>query len=579
LEDFLLEVRKPGRYIGGEWNIPEKDFAGSPVKFALCFPDLYEVGMSNLGSRIIYGLLNQMPEVSCERFFSPAVDMENILRREKLELSSLETKRKLREFDLIGFSLSHELCYTNVLNMLELGGIPLSAVLRNQDWPLIIGGGSCVLNPEPMHEFFDLFVIGEAEEAILEIVETYRKHKDNFKSGKLSKNNLLVILAAIEGVYAPSLYEPAYNTQGKIEKFNPKVKGVPAKIKKRFIADLDNAFFPSQWLVPYIEIIHDRIILEIMRGCPNQCRFCQARNQYYPFRIRNVKKAFELAVESYKRSGYEELSLVGLSVSDYPHIEDLVGCLVGAFKDNGIAISLPSIKPKANVGHISSTIAGIKKTSLTFAPEAATERLRRILNKDFDVDTFFKTLKEAYLAGYQRVKLYFMIGVPGEKDTDLDAIVDFANQVSKARKDTGLAPGWVSLSINTLIPKPHTALQWMGMESLEDMEHKQSYLKKKIKNKRIELNFHDRNMTFLEGVLSRGDRRLSKVVLTAFKKGARFDAWKDHFVFSRWLEALEESGINPHFYLEEKSKEEVLPWDFLDVGIDKRNLSDDCAFF
>jgi radical SAM superfamily enzyme YgiQ (UPF0313 family) len=265
LEDFLLEVRKPGRYIGGEWNIPEKDFAGSPVKFALCFPDLYEVGMSNLGSRIIYGLLNQMPEVSCERFFSPAVDMENILRREKLELSSLETKRKLREFDLIGFSLSHELCYTNVLNMLELGGIPLSAVLRNQDWPLIIGGGSCVLNPEPMHEFFDLFVIGEAEEAILEIVEIYRKHKDNFKSGKLSKNNLLVILAAIEGVYAPSLYEPAYNTQGKIEKFNPKVKGVPAKIKKRFIADLDNAFFPSQWLVPYIEIIHDRIILEIMR--------------------------------------------------------------------------------------------------------------------------------------------------------------------------------------------------------------------------------------------------------------------------------------------------------------------------
>jgi len=571
-EDILLQVRKPARYIGREWNISRKDFDKTQIKFALCFPDLYEVGMSNLGLRVIYALLNEVSDVSCERFFSPGLDMENILRREQKDLFSLETKRKLGEFDIIGFSLSYELCYTNVLNMLDLGTIPLKSSLRDRSWPLVIAGGAATLNPEPMHEFLDLFVIGEAEEVILEIIDVYRKYRDDFKSGKMSKQDLLIILANIEGVYVPSLYEVEYNSQGKIAEFKAKVKGIPQTIKKRFIKDLDNAFFPVEWLVPYIEIIHDRIILELMRGCPNQCRFCQARQQYYPFRKRSARMILNLALAAYQNSGYEELSLAGLSVSEYPQIEKVVRTLIDTFKEKGVSVSLPSIKPTDNLGNLSKIIASIKKTSLTFAPEAATDKLRRILNKHFDTDIFFKALEESYLAGYQRVKLYFMIGLPYETDSDLEGIIDFANQVSQARKKMSSSAAQVNVSINALIPKPHTPLQWIRMTPLESIEYKQDYLKKKLKNKRIKLNFHDSNMSFLEGVLSRGDRRLSAVILAAFKKGARFDAWGNYFVFSKWLEAFRELGLDADFYLKEKSPNEILAWDFLDVGISKEAL-------
>jgi radical SAM superfamily enzyme YgiQ (UPF0313 family) len=388
----------------------------------------------------------------------------------------------------------------------------------------------------------------------------------------MGKQDLLIILANIEGVYVPSLYEVEYNTQGKIAEFKARVKGIPQRVKKRFIKDLDNAFFPVDWLVPHIEIIHDRIILELMRGCPNQCRFCQARSQYYPFRKRSIEKILSLAFAAYRNSGYEELSLAGLSVSDYPHIENVVRPLIDTFKEKGVSVSLPSIKPTANLGNLSTIIASIKKTSLTFAPEAATDKLRRILNKHFDTDIFFKALKESYLAGYRRVKLYFMIGLPYETDSDLEGIVDFANQASQARKKIGSLAAQVKVSINALIPKPHTPLQWFGMEPIKRIEYKQDYLKKKLKNKRIELNFHNRYMSFLEGVLSRGDRRLSSVIEAAFKKGARFDAWDNYFLFPKWLEAFKEQGLNADFYLEEKSQDGTLPWDFLDVGITKEEL-------
>jgi radical SAM family uncharacterized protein len=572
LENVLLNVRRPGRYIGREWNSSRKDFDKARIKFGLCFPDLYEVGMSNLGLRIIYSILNKIADVCCERFFSCGLDMENILRKQNAQLLSLETGRELREFDLVGFSLSYELCYTNVLNLLELGAIPLKAAWRDQNWPLVIAGGPCAFNPEPMHEFFDLFVVGEAEEAILEIVNAYRLYHDDFKSGKISKQDLLIILAGIEGVYVPSLYEPTYDSRGRIEEFKTRAEAAPAKIKRRFMPDLDNAVFPVEWLVPYIEIIHDRIILEVMRGCPNQCSFCQARHQYYPFRKRSIDRILSLAADSYKRSGYEEISLAGLSVSDYPGIEELVRRLVDAFRKKAVAVSLPSIKPKPNVGSLSSIIAGIKKTSLTFAPEAATEKLRRILNKNFDADIFFRALEESYLAGYRRVKLYFMIGLPGETDADLDGIIDFANQVSQLRRKSSNSSAPVNVSVNTLIPKPHTPLQWLKMEDAKIIERKQDYLKAKIKNKKIELNFHNRQMSFLEGVLSRGDRRLSSVILAAFKKGARFDAWENYFAPAKWQEAFRESGVNPDFYLDGKSKDEILPWDFLDMGIDKKAL-------
>lgn len=572
LEDILLQVKKPGRYIGGEWNVSKKDFSASEIKFALCFPDLYEVGMSNLGLRIIYGILNSLDGVACERFFCPDYDMECVLRSKHIEIFSLESRRALREFDIIGFSLGYELDYTNVLNMLELGGVPLKSSLRDNRHPLVIAGGPCVLNPEPMHEFFDLFVIGEAEEAILEIVNVYREFKSKFKASNVSRQDLLFALSGIEGVYVPSFYEVSYTTEGKIEEFKPKIEGPPASVKKRFVKDLNTAYFPLEWLVPFIQTIHDRITVEVMRGCPNRCRFCQARSQYYPFRQRGLKNIFDLAANAYKCTGYEEISLGGLSVSDYPYIDELLKQLIGFFKEKAVSISLPSIKPKTMVGGLSSLIATIKKTGLTFAPEAATEKLRKILNKDFNNSDFWKSAEEAYASGYRHIKLYFMIGLPGEDENDLDAIIDFSTGVSELRAKKLKKAAEVNISINTLIPKPHTPFQWLKMQDLEGIKYKQDYLKNKTRNKRLNLSFHNRYMSILEGVLSRGDRRLSTVILSAFNKGARLEAWRDYFVFKRWQEAFDESKIDYNLYLQEKAKEEALPWDFVDALVSKEYL-------
>jgi len=582
LEDILLQVNKPGRYIGQEWNLPRKDFQKSNIKFALCFPDLYEIGMSNLGIRIIYAILNNLPDVVCERFFSPALDMEKILRTKFMEIYSLESKKRLKEFDFIGFSLGHELNYTNVLNILELGSIPLKSTLRNHNYPLVIGGGPCALNPEPLHEFFDLFVLGEAEEAILELIDIYRNFKIKFKTSKINKQDLLVMFSHIEGIYVPSLYEVRYSREGRIEEFKAKTNGIPSKIKKRFIKDLNSAYFPSDWLIPYIQIVHDRITLEIMRGCPNSCRFCQARSQYFPFRQREIKNILNLADSAYKYTGYEKISLCGLSVSDFSGLEELLKRLIGSFKENAVSISLPSIKPKTMIGDVSSLIASIKKTGLTFAPEAATERLRKILNKDFNMQEFFKVIEQVYISGYQNIKLYFMIGLPFEREEDLDGIIDLSTQALELRKKVAKrsaqvnpAParrGWVNISINTLVPKPHTPFQWLKMESIESIKYKQDFLKRKIRNKRLRLSLHNPYMSFLEGVLSRGDRKLSEVIFNAFTKGARFDAWDNYFVFDKWMNAFKESDIDPNFYLQDKSKEEFLPWDFLDVGIGKDTL-------
>jgi radical SAM family uncharacterized protein len=566
-EDILLEVQKPARYIGQEWNVSRKDFDKAGIKFALCFPDLYEVAMSNLGIRILYGLLNQQEDVVCERFFSVATDFEALIRSGKTEFLSLESRKRLREFDIIGISLASELSYTNVLNILDLGGIPLKAALRDKNYPLIIGGGPCVLNPEPMHEFFDLFVIGEAEEVILEITEIYRK----YKSTQIDKQELLLKLAQMEGIYVPSLYEVNYSSDGTLQEFKPKEE-VPVKIRKRIVRDFDSSFFPVDWLVPYIQTVHDRIILEIMRGCPNRCRFCQARSGYYPFRVRNVEKNLHLATEAYKRTGYEEISLCGLSVSDYPYLEELLRKLVDLFKEKAVSLSLPSVKPKTVLGPVSSLIATIKKTGLTLAPEAGSERLRQVLAKDFDEQDFFKTLEQAYASGYQRVKLYFMIGLPKEEERDLEDIVELAARVCELRRKIKKIPAYVNISVNTLIPKPHTPLQWLAMEEGARVRYKQGFLRNKTRNKRLIWNFHNPEMSFLEGVLSRGDRRLSDVIFSAFQKGARFDAWSQYFVFGLWGQAFKESGVDPNLFLQEKPRGQILPWDFIDVGVSKQYL-------
>jgi radical SAM family uncharacterized protein len=572
LDDILLQVQKPARYIGQEWNLPKKDFAQSNIKFALCFPDLYEVGMSNLGIRIIYSILNSIPDVSCERFFSCGLDMEQILRSKHLEVFSLESKKRLREFDIIGFSLGCELNYTNVLNILELGGIPLKSSLRTNREPLVIAGGPAALNPEPMHEFFDLFIIGEGEDLILEFIELYRKYKEKYKRSEISKQDLLFMFANISGVYVPSFYKVRYNPQGGIEEFKPEIEAVAPKINKRFVKDLNSSFFPLDWLLPYIQIVHDRITLEIMRGCPNRCRFCQARSAYFPLRLRGIENILNLARATYKRTGYEEISLGGLSVSDYANIEELLQGLIDLFKEKAVGVSLPSIKARAGVGNLSYLIAKIKKTGLTFAPESGSERLRKILGKDFDEQDFFKTIEQAYTAGYRHLKLYFMIGLPFEEQRDLDDIVEFAIRTSELRRQIKKVPAQVNISINALIPKPHTPLQWFGMIDIDTLKYKQNYLKNKIRNKRLILTFHNRYMSFLEGVLSRGDRRLSQVIFSAFKRGARFDAWGDGFAFEKWQAAFAESNIDPRLYLKEKSPDELLPWDFIDVGISKDAL-------
>ena len=563
IDDILSGVMKPGRYIGNEWNVSRKDFSKAGIKFALCFPDLYEVGMSNLGLRILYGILNGIPDVVCERLFSPQIDLENNLRSRKATIFSLESGKALREFDIIGFSLGNELSYTNILNILNLSDIPFSSLERGNDYPLLIGGGPCTLNPEPLHDFFDLFVVGEAEEAIIELIDVYRR----LKSSRVSKRDLLVELSAIEGVYVPSLYEVEYSSQGSVLKFAALEPRVPARVKKRIVNDLDSAYLPVDWLVPFIQVIHDRISLELMRGCPNKCRFCQARQQYYPYRLRSPEKIFNAAVQAYRRSGYEEIALTGLSVSDYPQIDELVKQLVGSFKEKCVSISLPSIKPKKTVGSLSQLIATFKKTSLTFAPEAATDKMRAVLGKDFDMQDLMRVVEEAFVSGYLHVKLYFMIGLPLEETSDLDGIVELAQNISQLGRKARHYPAQVNLSINALIPKPHTSFQWFGMRGLEEIGAKQDYLRQRLmRNKKIKFNFHNRYMSFLEAVFSRGDRRLSRVIVSAYNAGARFDAWQEYFKFEIWQSAFKACGIDPEFYLKARPLDAILPWDFLDLG-------------
>jgi len=569
---LLVNVHRPAQYLGNEWNAGKGDFSSSTVSFALGFPDLYEVGMSNLGLRIIYGVLNNLPGVVCERFFALEADMEASLKNAKRRLFSWESNQELISFDMLGFSLGSELNYTNVLSILDLAGLPLESCLRNQEYPLVIAGGPATLNPEPMHEFFDLFIIGEAEEAIVELLNLYRKYKDDYKAARLTKEDLLIKLAKIQGVYVPSLYAPDYNLAGGLANFSPRFANLPLKIKKRIVSDFDSAYFPCNWMVPYVQTIHDRITLEIMRGCPHRCRFCQARSQYYPLRIRSKEKIISLANLSYTSSGYEELSLAGLSVGDYPEIETLVWDLTNSFSQQAVNLSLPSLKAKALLGKVSTLIAKIKKTGLTFAPEAGTPRLRQVLAKDFSEVEFFEAIAQAYRAGYQHLKLYFLIGLPGERQEDLQGIIDFAQAASEAKRKINGTAAQINISINPLIPKPHTPLQWQKMDSIEAIQEKQNYLRSHCKNRRLKFNFHNFQMGFLEGVLSRGDRLLGKVILGAYKRGARFDAWSNYFSFTRWQEAFSECGIDPQKYLDEKLTTSILPWDFIDTGIDKEDL-------
>ncbi len=573
LDELLLTVQKPGRYIGREWNAVVKDWTPDKVKVLLAFPDVYEVGMSYLGIKILYGILNGRSDCLCERVFSPWVDFEDVLRKNNMELFSLESRRPIKEFDIIGFSLAYELNYTNLLNMLDLGGIPKRSSERTAQDPLIIAGGPACYNPEPMAEFIDAFIIGDGEEAIVEIVEAYKNSKLPTPNSKLK---LLRELAKIEGVYVPSLYKVNYTSDGTISAFSPIEEGVPLRVKKRIVKNLNSSFYPTDQIVPYIEIVHDRITLEIMRGCKHMCRFCQSGTTYRPWRERSKEKILELAKESYKRTGYEEISLLSLSSGDHSQIKEITRDLNKFFTDKGVSLSVPSLRIEDALRELPALISEVKKPGLTFAPEAGSVCLRRHINKNINIEELFKTVSTAFAAGWKRVKLYFMIGLPREKEEDIFSIAELIYKIANLKREIDGKPASITASINAFVPKPHTPFQWKAMENPEILNKKKEMLKHRIKSGIIKLDFHSFNMSYMEAVVARGDRRLSDVIYGAWKAGARFDGWQDFFNPGLWMGSFKNSGIDPDFYaLKTKRFDEILPWDFIDIGLNKEWLSNE----
>lgn len=573
-EDILIKVRRPGRYTGGEWNIVKKNLSRIKFSVCLCFPDVYEVGMSHLGIRILYDILNSRKDLLCERAFCPWPDYKQALLNNSLKLTSLESKIPLRDFDLLGFSLNSELSYTNILTMLSLGGIPFMSKERAADFPLIIAGGSSTLNPEPVADFFDLFVIGEAEEAILDIVERCKKFKHKYAGMRAKKEELLVELCQIPGVYVPQFYHVEYNKDFTIKEFVPLKKEALLVIKKAYVKDLDRNLKCQNWIVPNIEIIHDRIGIEIMRGCIHRCRFCQARSYFFPLRMRSAKTICNLAKKLYKISGYEQISLLSLSSSEHPQIGEIIKFLIGYFSRNAVSVSLPSVRPKNIVGDIPNLLSLQKKTGITFAPEAGTEKLRKIINKDIDIDDLLKAARDAFRAGYRRIKLYFMIGLPKEDWQDLDAIIDLANRISYTRKEICGQAAQINISIATFIPKPHTPFQWLNMAKIDEAAEKQRYLKRLLgRGSKLNLNFHDAHKSCLEAALARGHRRLSNIIVSAYNKGAQFDQWEEYFNFDYWRNSFLESGLDIEgFAARPLATNEILIWDFIDTGIEKKYL-------
>jgi len=570
LEDILLTIQKPGRYTGGEWNSVRKVWTKDKVKFLLAFPDLYEVAMSHLGIKILYGILNDREDVLCERVFAPWADFEKALRENKVPLSSLESRKALKEFDIIGFSLAYELSYTNVLNILDLGGIPLRSSERTDEDPIVIAGGPCCYNPEPMADFVDAFVIGDGEEIIGEIVEAYKGTglfgRSVESKGKGLREDFLRKLAGIQGVYVPSLYKVEYNEDMTVKSFLPVEDCFPGSIKKRVVRDLDAAYYPTKQIVPNIQVVHDRITIEIMRGCKHACLFCQASAVYRPLRQRSKETILSLAAKTYERTGYDEISLLSLSSGDHPDIIDITKELNGIFKSRSVSISLPSLRVEDIAEHLPALVSEVKKSGLTFAPEAASQPLRNSINKNIDMDKLFRAVTGSYKLGWRRVKLYFMIGLPGEKEADLIEIPVLVNKISGLRREIGGGAANVAVSINAFIPKPHTVFEREAMDTQESLSAKRDLLKNTLRSKFVELSFHPVVMGRMEAVFSRGDRRLSGVIIASWISGARFDGWQEVFSMDLWLAAFKDSGIDPDFYSSRKRPEdEILPWDFIKI--------------
>jgi radical SAM family uncharacterized protein len=572
IEDKILPfVETPGQYIGEEWNSIKKEDNDIDVTIALAFPDTYAIGMSHMGMQILYGLLNERKDTACERVFTPWYDMEAALREHNIPLYSLETFRPLKEFDIIGFSLQYEMSFTNVLNMLDLAKIPLKRKERTENDPLIIAGGPLALTPEPISDFIDIFFVGDAEEKLPQFIEYFKALKN---TENLSREEKIVSLVKeMKNLYAPSLYDVTYDSDGVINRIEPNLPGVPPVVHGASVSNLGKAYFPEKPIIPYVQTVFDRISIEVMRGCTQGCRFCQAGMTKRPNRIRSVDKILDMSTDCYRNTGHDEISLGALSISDYPHLKDLMTSMGDAFDQKKVNIAFPSIRISDKLTGLPSFLNTVRKSGLTLAPEAATTRLRKVINKNISNEDLFAGVKEAYKEGWNLVKLYFMIGLPTETDEDVEEIANLAYKISSLKKEVKGSHGNVNITISTFVPKAHTPFQWEPMISLERIKEIKRIIMNKIRHRRIRVKFNKPERSILEGIFARGDRRLGKVILHAWQDGCRFDSWDDHFDYGKWKTAFEKAGLNENFYLSRERKEdEVLPWDHLSCGLIKEFL-------
>ena len=577
-EEILMQVEKPARYIGNEVNAVMKDKKDIKVRFAMCFPDVYEIGMSHLGIQIIYDMLNSFEDVWCERVYSPWVDLDAIMCKENIPLFALESQDPIKEFDFLGITIQYEMCYTNILQILDLAGIPLLAKDRGDDDPIVIGGGPCTYNPEPICDFFDLFYIGEGETQYRNLISLYEECK---KKGE-SRTAFLRKAASIPGMYVPSLYEVSYKEDGTIKEMKPLFSDVPSKIVKELVSDVSDTYYPKAPVVPFIKVTQDRVVLEIQRGCIRGCRFCQAGQLYRPVRERDVNFLKDYAMKMLANTGHEEISLSSLSSSDYSKLPELIDFLIEECNKRKINISLPSLRIDAFSLDVMNKVQDVKKSSLTFAPEAGSQRLRDVINKGLTEEVILQGAKLAFEGGWTRVKLYFMLGLPFETEEDIRGIAELCNKIAALFYETvpkEKRNGKVQIVASTsfFIPKPFTPFQWAPQcrkeEFLEKAYLTRTAISQQLNQKSIKYNWHEADASVMEGIFARGDRRLNQVILKAYEKGCFYDAWSEYYKNDLWFESFEECGIDPDFYtVRERSDDEIFPWDFLDCGVSKSFL-------
>ncbi len=576
-DEILMSIEKPARYIGNEVNMVKKDLSTVDVRFAMCFPDVYEIGMSHLGIQILYDMFNKMDGVYCERVYSPWTDLDKIMREQDIPLFTLETQDKVRDFDFLGITIQYEMCYTNILQILDLSKIPLMATDRTKEDPIVIGGGPCAYNPEPLADFFDIFYIGEGETVYEELINAYREWKKNGGSRK----EFLEMAADIEGLYVPMFYDVTYKEDGTLASFTPNNTHAKEKITKQLVVDMSEGIFPEKPLVPFIKATQDRVVLEIQRGCIRGCRFCQAGMVYRPVRERKLEYLKNMAYKMLKNTGHEEISLSSLSSSDYSDLEGLVNFLIDEFKGKGVNISLPSLRIDAFSLDVMSKVQDVKKSSLTFAPEAGSQRLRDVINKGLTEEVILKGAKMAFDGGWNRVKLYFMLGLPTETIEDMQGIAELSEKIAEAYyeipKDQRNGKVQIVASTSFFVPKPFTPFQWAPMctkeEFLEKARIVNARMKEMLNKKSIKYNWHEADVSVLEGLLARGDRRVGNTILKAYEYGALYDAWSDSFDNDIWERAIKDTDIDMDFYItRERDTDELLPWDFIDTGVTKAFL-------